>query len=295
MVDPYAGEAASDNRFVSFNDASGNTLPNMMIGRLPANSTAEIDTMVNRTIAYEQNPPVASWNRLTFVADAAFNAAGVPDGSGDFWAASDGVALNPAYVAPFFSVNRVYLNICPSCTYTPFRTPADVHNGILSAINTGSLLLSYVGHGSNGSWSNANIFNLSDVNTLTNAGKLTILLEMTCLTGQFADPRPPLNSLAETLVRATSGTQAIGAVADWAATGLGVGPGHDLLEKGFFSGLMYQGARQIGAATVIGETNLWTNGSGSNRDLIDTFVLLGDPALHLTLPSGGWYLPSIEK
>jgi hypothetical protein len=119
---------------------------------------------------------------------------------------------------------------------------------------------------------------------------------MTCLTGNFADPRPALNSLAETMLRAKSGSQAIGAVADWAATGLGVQEGHDLLEKGFFNSVMYQGKRQMGAAAVFGKTYLWINGVNSHRDLIDTYTLLGDPALHITLPD--WphlYLPFIKK
>jgi hypothetical protein len=59
---------------------------------------------------------------------------------------------------------------------------------------------------------------------------------------------------------------------------------------------MYQSARQMGAATVMGKVNLWTNGAGLNRDLIDTFILLGDPALHLTIPTwSNYYMPMIEK
>jgi hypothetical protein len=300
MVDPWMGEVPSDNRFVSFNDGTNNTLPNMMIGRLPANNAAEVDTMVNRTKAYEQNPPTVDWgSKMTFVADTAYDSSGTPDPAGDFWTGSDAIATNPAYVFPVFAVNRAFYNACPTytCTlYTPYTNVPTENSHIVNAINGGSLFLSYMGHGSNELWSNDSIFTTGDVSSLSNAGKLTIPLEMTCLTGNFADPRPALNSLAETMLRAKSGSQAIGAVADWAATGLGVQEGHDLLEKGFFNGVMYQAKRQMGAAAVMGKTYLWINGVNSHRDLIDTYTLLGDPALHLTLPT--WpnlYLPFIKR
>jgi hypothetical protein len=166
---------------------------------------------------------------------------------------------------------------------------------IVNAINSGSLFLSYIGHGSNQSWSNYGIFSTADFSSLTNAGKLTIMLEMTCSTGYFTDLRPAFSSLAESILRSKNGSQAVGAVADWAATGFGVLEGHDLLEKGFLNSIMYQGVRQMGAATVIGKIYLWTNGVSSHRDLIDTFMLFGDPALHLTIPWNNLYLPLIKK
>jgi len=76
---------------------------------------------------------------------------------------------------------------------------------------------------------------------------------------------------------------------------LGVATGHDYLDKGFFRALMGQGIRQLGLATVFGLTNLWTNGGGADRDLIDTFHLFGDPATRVPIYNTRLYLPFIRR
>ncbi len=106
---------------------------------------------------------------------------------------------------------------------------------------------------------------------------MPMLLEMTCWTGYFQHPSNP--SLAEVNLRASGN----GAVASWAASGLGVGPGHDALSRGFYQAVMQQGVLQIGAATTLGKANLYS--SGQNLDLLDTFILLGDPAMRLAVPA----------
>ena len=56
MVDPDAGETATDNRFVAVTKSGGSydMLPDLDIGRLPANSPAETAAMVSKIVAYEQ-------------------------------------------------------------------------------------------------------------------------------------------------------------------------------------------------------------------------------------------------
>jgi hypothetical protein len=76
-----------------------------------------------------------------------------------------------------------------------------------------------------------------------------------------------------------------GALASWAATGWGTVPKHDYLDIGFFDAVMQKGVRQIGPATVAGKANLWASDpiNQENRDLVDMFVLLGDPASRLQI------------
>jgi hypothetical protein len=70
-----------------------------------------------------------------------------------------------------------------------------------------------------------------------------------------------------------------GAVASWSPTGLGVVSGHDCLDRGFFQALFQDGLLTLGQATTAGKLNLLA--SGSNLDLLDTYLLFGDPALHI--------------
>lgn len=98
---------------------------------------------------------------------------------------------------------------------------------------------------------------------------------MTCFTSFFH--RPEYGTLDESLLRLSGG----GAVATWGGTGLGVGTGHKLLQAGFLNALNQFDQATLGALTLTGKMNLAA--SGFNLDLLDTFVLFGDPAMRLNL------------
>ena len=88
MVDPDAGETATDNRFVAVTKSGGSydMLPDLDIGRLPANSPAETSAMVSKIVAYEKLAPDPWTKQVTFVADD------LEGGGGNFYAYSDGIA-----------------------------------------------------------------------------------------------------------------------------------------------------------------------------------------------------------
>jgi hypothetical protein len=299
-VDPILGETASDNRLVSFHDndadpSTRNTLPDMAIGRLPAYTVADVNAMVAKILAYEQNPPSGNWrSTVSFVADNAYNSSGVIDPASNFWAYSDEVASDPYYMPAGVRADRIYYNPCPNtypqCVlpYPSYPDVASTRAAIISAINSGRLIVNYVGHAAIQFWASESLFSIGSLSSLSNGNKLPVMLEMTCYSGYFIYPGVP--SLAESEIRLSGN----GAVASWAATGLGVTSGHDFLDKGFFDAVMNQDVRQIGLATTAGKVNLWLNGGGGNLDLIDTFDLLGDPATRLQIQFA-YYLPWISR
>lgn len=285
LVDPWLGETASDNRLVAFN--SGNNLPSMAIGRLPARTPSDVDAMVAKILHYEQDPPAGDWRtKIAFVADNAYQSDGTADSAGNFWALSDAVASDARYLPAPFTPDRIYYNPCdassfPHCAlpYPLYSTETLVRSALVSAINEGRLIVNYVGHAAIQYWGGPALFRLDEVNMLANGGKTPVILAMTCYDGYFHSPAA--QSIAETNVRLAGH----GAVASWSATGLGIVQGHDLLDRGFFEAVMQLGVRQLGPATVLGKLNQWLNGGGANLDLLDTFILLGDPATRLALPS----------
>src|SRR5690606_15872536 len=76
-------------------------------------------------------------------------------------------------------------------------------------------------------------------------------------------------------------TNGKGAVASWSPTGWGSVNGHDFLDRGFFKAIYQEGTNIISQATNTGLLNLWA--TGDNLDLLDTFLLFGDPAMQLPL------------
>ncbi len=57
----------------------------------------------------------------------------------------------------------------------------------MNAINSGQLLVDYLGHGSEEQWSGSDIFDTNTVASLTNGSQLPVFLIMDCLNGFFQD------------------------------------------------------------------------------------------------------------
>ncbi len=95
--------------------------------------------------------------------------------------------------------------------------------------------------------------------------------------------------MAEVFTKAASK----GAVAAWSATGMGVARGHEYLNQGFFDAVFRDGLHSLGQATSYGKLFLWT--SRENLDLIDTYLLFGDPATNIYIPRFVLQLPLIMK
>lgn len=257
-VDPWINETAADNRYVTLTE--GDNIPDMMLGRLPVNSTSQTSTMLDKIINYEQNPPAGDWNqRLLFVADNA-------DSAGDFAALSDAL-IGSSVPLPYQYERTYYGETC--------LTPAECKAAIIAGISDGRLIVNYIGHSGYTFWASEQLFHVNDIASLGNGYKLPIMLPMTCYDGYHIFPQSNLDSMGERIVRATGR----GAVASWSPTGLGVATAHDFLDQGFLDALFKDGLRRVGEATTAGKLNLWA--AAGNHDLLDTYILFGDPALRV--------------
>lgn len=260
MVDPYLGETATDNRLVAV--AGNDVLADMAIGRLPVNNYDEITALVSKIVNYETAPLSGDWYlRHLFITDN-------PDGAGNFWDLSNAVA-DTLVQAPYVT-NKIYYG------QPPYTSPLATRQAILNAYSQGALIVSYVGHSSIPWWAAEILFSTTQVPLLNNAERTPVMLPMTCYDGYFQDPR--FASLGETVVRVNGR----GAVASWSATGLGVAHGHDYLERGFYTSVFVNGNPSLGDATTTGKINLFT-GDPRFLDLIDTYLLFGDPAMNMAL------------
>ncbi len=264
-VDPWAGETAADNRYTTV-DGEDN-LPDLLIGRLPVNNSAELQVVVDKIVQYEKGAPKGSWQRkAAFVADD-------PDDGGNFHFLTN-LILKQFATPPFWPLRLLF---------SPFDTPLDqFQEDLLQVWNTGAGLIMYTGHASIHQWAVEVFLHLEDVDDLANGGRLPVLLEMTCFTGSFQVPGFP--TLDEALVRQPEG----GAIAAWGSTGLGIATGHHWLAEGFMDTIYRQGRVDLGSAVLAGKIHLAT--SNANLDLIDTFTLLGDPALDV-IRSYNLYMP----
>ncbi|MEW5960142.1 MAG: C25 family cysteine peptidase, partial [Chloroflexota bacterium] len=287
-VDPWWGETAADNRYVTL--AGNDSLPDMIIGRLPVNTAAEAAVVVDKIIRYETTPTPGDWNaRRLFVADN-------PDAAGNFRDDSD-LAYNS--VSEPFVGQRFYYSPDDSSQPYLYPTAETLRSTFLNNFNQGAGFITFHGHSSWLQWAVEGLFRYywdsnpvyNDLVTLRNQYRLPVVLEMTCFTASFH--RPEYSTLDESLLRFSGG----GAVAVWGSTGLSISTGHRSLQSGFDQAIYQQGERNLGAAILAGKINLYA--TGFHQDLLETFTLLGDPALNLNFTitpfANHIYLPIIQR
>jgi len=148
------------------------------------------------------------------------------------------------------------------------RTADDttIKSRIIAAINDGKTIVDYNGHGSADVW-RGNILTNEDALALTNQ-RLAFFVIMTCLNGYFDDP--VLDSLAESLMKATGGAAAV-----WASSTLCEPAQQEALNEELY--------RQLfgGSPISIGEAAVRAKQAVTDPDVRRSWILFGDPAMRL--------------
>lgn len=251
---PGLGEVPSDNWFV---DVSGDVLPEMNIGRIPAKSPADVTAVVNKIISHETSSLKS--NKVVLVADYDTVSKTL------FETLSESIAtLIPS---PDYSVTKLYRSAYPNS--------ADLRKDILSAINGGPLIVNYTGHGSVVDWTKEDTFSSKDIVSLTNKS-YPFVVALNCLNGYFVLPddgvpqgdvqTPP--SIGEAFLLAPEK----GALGVLAASSIGYPSGHDPLAQAFYSIVFSQDVTLGEAVTKAKEA------AYKDKDVVETFIFFGDPA-----------------
>ncbi len=267
-VDPWLGETAADNRYVSV-DGPDDYLPDMHIGRIPARTPVDVTAVVDKILAYEAAPPGDWQRRVVFAADASsgFDA--------DFIAISEGVrsrTLPPAYDARTLYYGQDY------------TSGAAMRSAFRQSFDQGALVLQWFGHASRFRWGSVSMFNIFDPPTLRPHAELPVTFTYACWSGYFINLYRDYQALGETLVL----TPGRGAVAAFSPAGLHLGDDLALLDEGISQALFQGEIPRLGAVIDAGKY-YFARHSSNAHDLIDTSILFGDPALELRRPRSDPY------
>jgi hypothetical protein len=304
MVDVWLGETACDTCYARLDSDNplDDPLPDLLIGRLPVKSEAELTTVVAKIVGYETLTGGIDWRtRATFIADNYIHPdTGVRDPAGDFAAFADNsAALQPAGV----EIDRVYYDPSPTAGLTSWREPdaSEVRARTIAALNRGTGTVMYAGHSYYINWGTTSysvnyphLLWISDTDDLSNGERLPVVLTMTCLTSAFQVYEG--STIDERILLHPNG----GAVAVWGSSGLGVAYGHNALQRGFYND-MWNGASgtaatrgTVGQRVQAGYLDLYTNGNCCQSSLY-TFVLLGDPLTQMRATATRAYLPTVYR
>jgi hypothetical protein len=251
------GHAASDTWFVCFDD--GDMLPDMAIGRIPVATPEELGEVVDKTIAFASAPPVGPWRRnLLFLANESVG----------FQRRSDKIA--DEYSRRGYVPTRIY----------PHPTePANEHHTrrILEVFDAGVYAVHFIGHGGRYIWrtgppdlaKNHDLFTLEHLDDLAPNDRLPIILSLTCYSAPF--DHPTADSIGEKLLRVSES----GAIAVFAASWRN-SPSPRMGE------LLL--AELTTPGNTIGEAVMRAKREFPNQVLIQTYNLLGDPAVPVGAP-----------
>ncbi len=243
---------ASDDWFSDFNDTG---MPAIATGRLPVSTVDDATTVVGKVAAYEGQATNGPWTS---------NALMVADRNDTENFTQDTQTVQ-AQLPSSIQVTDV------------FATTLDVNTArqdIINGINSGQVLVNYLGHGSEEEWSGEDLFDTTTVGTLANGSKLPVFLIMDCLNGFFQDVYQ--QPLSVTLILAQNG----GAVAVVSSSGLNQASPQTNLDKLLVGGALRAPYPALGDAILAAKAKI------SDPGVRKTFGLLGDPAMRVKPPAG---------
>jgi hypothetical protein len=287
--DPIQGEVPVDARFgdvmtETLDSASGYFLPEVAVGRLPAQDVAQVEGYVAKLLGYEQAPP-QPWNaHALLVAD---NGKTVDEGYDTILE-----NLRDRYLDDFLSVDTVYMETYCSVYDDPFGDCPTATQALTESWNVGASLLLYAGHGSINRWAHEPLIYNTHLSALTQTEKLPFLLSLDCWDGNwFFPPSYPgvydTRSIGEW---ATTVLTETGAVAAFGPAALAYSALEEQLADAMLAELFDHGERRVGALTQVGRERIGTS------FMARTYTLLGDPATRLKInPITNVYLPLVMR
>jgi Peptidase family C25 len=195
-------QIASDNWYADLDD---DQIPDLAIGRIPADSAVEVSRVVAKILAYERNRDFGPWRqRVNFVA-----------GVGGFSPMLDAVIETATSNLLTSGIPAAYET---RMTYGSWRSqycpdPRLFHAMTLERHNEGCLFWVYIGHGQATELDRVSIpgerfpiFSVNDCRELRARGGPPIAIMLACYTAAFDQPQ---DCLAEQLLKADGGPVAV--------------------------------------------------------------------------------------
>ena len=261
------GDSDNDYVYILGNDH----YPDAFIGRFSAENVQQVETQVERSIAYEKNPYTGQdW----FTIGTGISSDQGPGDDGEY---------------DYEHIRNIHDDLM-DYTYTYCHELFDGSQGGLDepgnptptmvgqAINDGTSIINYTGHGSSTSWGSSGFSN-GNINNLTNTDMLPFIWSVACVNGDFVGN----TCFAEAWLRAEDNGEPTGAVAtlmstinqSWNPPMHGQDAMVDILVESFSDNIK----RTFGGLSMNGCMEMNDEYGSQGADMTDTWTLFGDPSL----------------
>lgn len=258
------GEAGTDFLY-SLVDGE-DLLPDLTVGRLSWLNPDQAEVSVDKIITYDRETAPGDWrSRVIYLANY--------HEIGEF--ARNNAERAAHYTEPLGLASIEIIN--PDNTFLPNLTG----KRFLDALNQGALLLNFNGHGSIGTMQYVFSIQFPEwgyLSQVRNGPRLPLILALSCLNGQFAEPSFP--SLSEALTLREEG----GSIAYISASAQGRVAQQDLLADRLFAQFFQGGTLEFGPALDVAKVQMLA-ARPSFEEAAYGMQLQGDPAQRLALPA----------
>jgi len=259
------GQTPCDNLYACV--SGDDFIPDLFIGRLPVQTNKQLDAIIAKIISTESTPELGDWRRrLLFICGSGIHGA-------TFRNQSENLILN--HVPSDYLVSRVYAHSTDPVTDPYFGGTQD----LIDALDQGASFVNFIGHGGGGIWSDAGLMRLEDVDRLRNDPRWPMVASLTCFTAAFDEPKRA--SLGEKLLLAENR----GAAGFWGASGLAWLYGDYYLNNELIKSVLSDEDLSFGQAVTMAKLKYSSAYGGQiAQDLVNEYILLGDPASRISFP-----------
>lgn len=251
------------------------------IGRLNINSNSEAKLVIDKIIDYETNTDRGAWrNRITLVADDG-KTSKQDDGSKHTGQSEDLSRLIPNS----YDLKKIYLAAYPTVITGLGRRKPEVNRAIVDAVNEGTLILNFIGHGSPDLWTHEQVFVRSvSIPQFVNKNYF-FLTAATCDFGYYDKPTA-LSATEELVIKEKSG-----AIGVFTSSRPVYSDPNKWLNESFFNSMLKSTRDTLNLPIRLGKAYFFTKKNFSQPN-DQKFHLFADPALRLQMPQ---YFSSIDS
>ncbi|MEZ4388368.1 MAG: C25 family cysteine peptidase [Candidatus Krumholzibacteriia bacterium] len=252
-------------------------IPDLGVGRLPANTADQARSLVERIGRYSEDTPTGAWrNRVLMSADDLRYRQQDPY-QGQAVHTVQAETLSTSYLPESIEINKVYLIDYPLVgIYKP-----DARRELLARLNEGTTIFYYVGHGASVTLADEHLFEIGEIAGLVNGDRRFVFIAFSCDVGVYADPNTqcwPRSSCW----RPRSGSHRVdrGLLGEFKRRQR---PLSEAFMEEYYPGRHVHRSSSLGEALSQGKAQMWALTGGLVRNA-RRYNLTGDPAVQLPNP-----------
>ncbi len=272
----------TDDYFVEVN--GDDPLIDIAYGRIPVTNSTDANIAVDKIIQYQTDESKGLWrNLITLIADDEWTSQG---NEGNIHTPASEYISN-SIIPSSFDQYKIYLGTYPVVLTSDGRRMPQVNKDIISAINNGTLILNYIGHGNPELLAHEQVFVESTTIPQLHNQDYFFLVAATCDFGYW--DRPNIQSSTEELVLQKDA----GAVAAFTSARLVYSDNNHQLAYQLFTQLLQNPRDSLDMPITIGQAVFLTKQSFNDVNS-QKYEIMGDPTISLDLPQYTAVIDSIN-